>query len=501
MEFYYESAPSVSLCLSFLKLHSDKIRCCQVIVDSICKPLLETVVSSRVDYGLVIGMIRSLLVSTRISLEEENSELIDQLNFLLGRLDAIRMIINSNCNTKEIISYALSNSDNSILKLQEKLIEMERFELARDLAKKFGFDSKSIWKTWAFICLKYCQFSEAREKFKQVFDINKTAERNQILENIVDILSKHKYSNNISIRDKCIQIKTGKFNANSRKNNFETNDFLSINPKVYNEMIYYLEEYGNKEDIIKFHAKHSMWRKAIDILLKESSNLNINNIFIRELFMPAVKRGFLSAFLYDLKYTDPALNRIWRCLLATCNYLNNNNMYHILHVLQVFMGDYLRAAITQINCFYLNPPASDYMELNSRIEHLQTAKQHCRDFLNLSPGSYRSGCLVMEKEDVMKQMRTLNLQIDITMKFNDKRIKGFLPLDVSSDPSDGDEDRSPPTILDHNKARKTELTALVTMCYGNSIVEGFTVAQMIIKVFNFRISSVFLEIEINCLLN
>jgi zinc finger FYVE domain-containing protein 26 len=204
--------------------------------------------------------------------------------------------------------------------------------------------------------------------------------------------------------------------------------------------------------------------------------------------MPAVKRGFLSALLYDLKVTDPALNRIWRCLLATCKYLNNNNMYHILHVLQVFMGDYLRAAITQINCFYLNPPASDYMELNARIEHLQTARQHCMDFLNLSPGSYRSGCLVMENEDVMKQMQTLDLQIDITMKFNDKQIKGFLPSDVSSDPFGG-EDRSPPTILDHSKARKTELTALVTICYGNSIVEGFNVAQKIIKVLNFKISS------------
>jgi zinc finger FYVE domain-containing protein 26 len=472
-----------------------------VIIDSICKPLIETVVSSRVDYGLVIGMIRSLLVSTRISLEEENSELIAQLDFLLGRLDAIRMIINSNCNTKEIISYALSNSDNSILKLQEKLIEMERFELARDLATKFGFDSKSIWKTWAFVCLKYCQFLEAREKFRQVFDINKTAERNKILENIIDILSKHKYSNNISIRDECIQIKTGKFNANginSRKNNSETNDLLSINPKVYKEMIYYLEEYGNKEDIIKFHAKHSMWRKAIDILLKESSNLNINNIFIRELFMPAVKRGDLSALLNVLKVTDPALNRIWRCLLATCKYLNNNNMYVVLHVLQVFMGDYLRAAITQINCFFLNPPASDYMELNSRIEHLQTAKQHCTDFLNLSPGSYRSGCLVMEKEDVRKQIRTLNLQIDITMRFNAKQIKGFLPSDVSSDPFG--EDRSPPTILDHNKARKTELTALVTICYGNSIAEGFNIAQMIIKVFNFTQNDL-LNDSLNDLLN
>jgi len=331
--------------------------------------------------------------------------------------------------------------------------------------------------------LKHCQFAEARDKFKQVFDINKTAEGNRTLENIINILSKHKYSANSSVREKCMQIKKGKINSNepnSSKISSETNEFSSINPKVYNEMMYYLEEYGNKEDMIKFHAKHSMWKQAIDLLLNEFSNLNNNNIFIKELFMPAVKRGALSSFLSALKMSDPVLNRVWKCLLATCKYLNNNNMYHVLHVLQVFMGDFLRAAITQINCFYLSPPASDYMELNSRIEHLQQAKQHCRDFLHLSPGDYRSGCLVMEKDDVTKQMRTLNLQIDITMKFNEKQIKGFLPIAVTN--SNEKDYRNPPTILDHSKARKTELTALVTICYGSQIVEGFTVAQMIIKV-------------------
>ena len=494
MEFYYDSSPSVSLCLTLLKLHSDKNRCCKLIVDSICKPLLETVVSSQVDCGLVIGMIRSLLVSTRISMEEQKSDSIDQLNHMLGRLDVIRMLINSNCNTRELISYALSNSDNSIMKLQEKLIEMERFELARDLAAKFGLDSKSIFKTWAFICLKHNQFIEARDKFKLVFDKNKSSEsdKNRILDNIIHILSKRKYWANTSLRDECLHIKKGKPKtrdvANSSSNRLladNSSELQTKNPKVFEEIMYYLREYGTNEDIIKFYVKQSMFKKAITLFLNDS-NCYTNNFFMKELFMASVKRGYLSSFLRELKVCDPVLTRVWKYLLALCKYLSAAHMFHVLHVVQVFMGDHLRAAITQINCFFLIPTPSDYFELHSRLHNLQAAKQHCTDFLSMSATNYRNGCLIMERDEVMRQLRSLNIQIDITVRFNDNQIKGFLPKGVYTVDAEPTEVHSPAqplcTILDHNKARKTELAALVTISYGPQIADGFAVSQMIIKV-------------------
>ncbi|CAG2121128.1 unnamed protein product, partial [Medioppia subpectinata] len=129
------------------------------------------------------------------------------------------------------------------------------------------------------------------------------------------------------------------------------------------------------------------------------------------------------------------------------------------------------------------------MELFARIECLQTAKQHCNDFLNLNLNDYRNGCLIMERDSVMRQIRALNIQIDITIRFNQKRIKGFLPNDVISDTAKAH--NTPPTILDHNKARVTELTALTIISYGSQIAEGFSISQMMIKDHNLDAAQVY----------
>ena len=480
-EFYYESAPSVSLCLALLKFHSDKKRCCNVIINLICKPLLETIASKQVDYGLVIGMIRSLLISTKISIDDENHlELIESLNFLLGRLEAIRMLINANCNTKEMISYALSNAENSIIKLQEKLLEMERFELARDIAMKCGLDLKPIWKSWALLCLRHGQFGEAREKFRHCMKLYKTKEKSTTLEEILICLENQKKVVSLSLRNQCLQIKNGKYNFYNPKDyhNFENPNF-KMSSQVYNEVLYYLDQYGTKEDTIKFYAKHNLWKQAIEAIINEN---NLANVFTKEVFMTAAKRGALNQLFNAIRSIDPTFTRIWKFLIAACKFLSRSSLFNVLYVLQLFMNDYLRAAITQVNCFYLNPPASDYIELHNRIEHLLLAKQHCRQYLSLEKNEHHSGCLFIEKSDVMRQIYSIELQIEISNNFFNKNIKGFSPLEVVSEDSDPEKQLILPNLLDHSKARKIELAALVTICYGSSISEGFNFAQKIIKV-------------------
>lgn len=292
---------------------------------------------------------------------------------------------------------------------------------------------------------------------------------------------KQRNASHIPLRDKCLQIKSGNFDfiSSVTKVNYDSNFTLSV--AVNEQILYYIAEYGSKEELIKFYVKHSLWKQTFDTFLNDSSCLNNVNLFVKEIFIPAVKSAQISELLKALKSADPILSRIWKCLLVTCKYLNNNSLFNALHILQVFMGDYLRAAITQINCFYINPPAVDYVELYSRVEHLHRAVQYCSDYL-LFESNRRSGCLLMDKSDVTKQIRTLNLQIDITNKFNESKIKGFLPIDVMSDANVTKDIRSPPTLLDHSKARRTELAALVIINFGSTIAEGFTVARQIIKV-------------------
>lgn len=473
-EFYYDSAPSVSLCLALLKLHTDKLRCCKILVDQVCKPLLEVIATNHVDCGVIVSMVRSLLTSAKMMLVGTAAEgLVRSIDALLERTDAIRMLINANCHKPELIS-CLIGSENPYIRLQEKLIEMERFELARDLATKYGLDVKGIWRTWGLVCLKNRRFMEARQKFQHCLDGQAGSEgaNSRTLDDILRCLDKPK-SGFLSLREKCELI---------RKGRTASRDLYQLSQKeshnfCFKEALFYLEKYGTKEQMVRFYAKNSMWRRAVEVLL-EDAGAQLYNAFVSELFVAAMKRGAIREVLDCLRSHDPTFARSWRYLVSTCKYLSRNDYFNTLHLVQLFMGDYLRAAMTQVNYFYLYPPASDYTELHHRMGHLQTAKQHCQDFLGAGE-TQNGGCLRLPPSDVMKQIRAINLQMEVSSKFSEKAVKGFVPFDVDDDRAEPF--KSPPTLLDHNVARKTELAALVVVNCGATIPEGFTLCQQIIK--------------------
>ncbi|RWS14108.1 Zinc finger FYVE domain-containing protein-like protein [Dinothrombium tinctorium] len=471
-EFYYESAPSSSLCLSILKLHSDGKKCSDVIIEKFCKPLFDILSSNQVDYGLVINTIKSLLISAKVLVSDDDSYFIDKINFLLARIDIVKMLVNENCIDRSLISCVV-NDENAFLKLQEKLIEMERFELALNIAMKFGINLKPIWKTWAVVCLKNRMFTEARAKYKHCFVPKASGEASSIngklLEEIFDILEKLKSSDGPSLRERCKAIKNGQ--------NLVKDKALTPNlpPSLMNEAFYYLDCYGSKEDFVKFYLRFDMIRNAVETFISESHQSSLNTIFISALLIPCLNKGTLEKTLNSIHALDPTLSKIWRYLYFACKFLSQNNYYNTLYTLQLFMGDYIRAAITQINYFYLNPPATDYNQLYRRKEHLILAKQHCRDYL-ANMDHLHKGCYYMSANDVKNQIRTIDFQIEISTKFHEKGIKGFLEFGETSSKN------SPlPTLLDHNKARKTLLAALVAVEGGSTVAEAFTLAQQIIK--------------------
>ena len=257
--------------------------------------------------------------------------------------------------------------------MQERLIEMERFELALNISTKIGTANlkTAIWKTWAMISIKHGKHVESYAKFKHCFQ-KKTNEPNQqnsqLLKEIFDVLENQRVFVNLhNLKDRCKLIKQGKcnnlINVDVTMNDIDSN----LLPASLNQhAIYFLENYGCSEDYVRFYIKFRMYKQAIQLLLNtetQSKFDNFSTIFVQEFFLPSINNGQLDKILNQLNLIDPTLNKSWRYLIAVCKYLSANKFYSILHKIQLFMRDYIRAAMTKITYFYLSPPPSDYVQL------------------------------------------------------------------------------------------------------------------------------------------
>ncbi|KAF7487947.1 Zinc finger FYVE domain-containing protein 26 [Sarcoptes scabiei] len=561
-EFNYESAPSVSLCLAILRLHSNKTKCCKFIIEKICAPLIESISLQNVDSTLLIEMIRSLLISTRLAIEEKLNPIeekihnegsvpgsssstaeTEQLNLYLDQLDVIRMLINANFRSKEIISYVLNNN---IQKLKEKLLEAERFELTIDIAKKYGIESNSIRKAWALICLKNLHFDEARKKFAQYFiQIKRISEKQITLKILIETLSSLNYTplQAVPLKNKCSLIQKGDFRFLSGSENEQSDDVASIfdsksvssksqeitetnslKSKIFAEIVYYLETYGSYDDQIKFFIENGYFKDAIKCFIRSQQvqSSRIGADFVQKIFIPSHLNGHLGDLFTAIRICDPKQTILWVCLLESCKYLNKNYYYHSLYKVQIFMNDYLRAAITQINHFFFNLSIEPHQEdpkdsferevrsqssinlpvdcdgfelLRSRSIYLEKARDLCNIYLhNIDFIKIKHGCLVVEKQDVFKQISLIELQIDLLKRFEKisypiscrlysvEELEHYLmewsiserPLFLSAFLLSLLETKLnikidrlpyPPTLLEYDYVRKSLITALIILYY------------------------------------
>ena len=526
-EFYYEAAPSSSLCLSILKLHTCISSCIHMILDQMIKSLFDVLTSNQVDYGLILNIIKTLLVSVRVIIETQQPGSIEMrprreyVDLMLSRVDIVNMLVQQNCINKDLINSIIlnesSNNQQSLQKLMEKLLEMERFELALNIGKKYGFDVKGIWKTWAVICLKNGKLMEARAKFRHVMEEPQTSSVNsKILQSIFDVFADDRttirLNQRTALKDRVDQIRKGKINALVAKDTVRVNTDTLLPKYLLDESLHYLKLYGCKEDCIKFYSRFGLWKSSLDVFLSEPSPGNLSTCFVQDFLLPAMKRSCFSRILTLIKSQDPTLSKSWKYLIAACKHFGKNNYFNVLHSLQVFMSDYIRAGISQVSHFFLEKPYNNYEELRKRLEHLTTARSHLQAFLeNQSSHSSRSSyILIQTPAQVKKNIRTINHQIEITKTFAERGIAGFLPINfdsvhselatadspgsltasltasnifspTSSSKSNAGHASSPLTLFDESKARKTQLAALICVEMGNKIADGFALSHQLVQ--------------------
>ncbi|XP_067138232.1 uncharacterized protein Sptz isoform X2 [Centruroides vittatus] len=442
-EFYYEQAPSVSLCLSILSLQSD-VKKCSFYILGLCNKLFNMLIPKRagypnpeIDYGLIISMIHSLLLNTKVKFSETSiAGGVEYVDTYLSFLDLIKQLVNENC--VHLLPKDSITSCDAIRKLCDTLRTNEKMKLALEISTKYSIDTFGIWATWGKIYLQVGDWAAAREKFshclKRPNERNQSQSENALLKEIISILENSKTpptEKNLAILKSINSLKSiqnGEINQVVLKKD-------KFNNEILKECLYYLTHYGNHQSFVNFYQRHNMLKEAINYICKEQCD---PEIFIENLFLPCAKLGLLSKLKNIISNSD--LKRFPKYLLNTCHYLEKNELYYLLYDLQLFMQDYIRAAMTSIK-FY-QEPEMDYKSAKPQLLYLENAKKHLETYLKIHSDVkdpqiqvLQSHLLSFPKDKVKKYIRTIQLQIDLTKYFKDWESQSelFLPTIVSAD--------------------------------------------------------------------
>lgn len=463
---------------------------------------------------------------------------------MISQADIIRTLVNKNCTDEGVMVTALS-PDCTPPKLLEKLTEAERFDLALDVSMKLGLDVAPLWRTWAIRCLRNRNFQGAREKFRHCFQrLRKPGGRSNPIQStlLTDILGELTKMDETKpfLSEEVELIKQGKFfDLSERTKRISISEpqqqpasLLISKPKIYAECSYYLKEYGNVEDYIRFYIRNDLWDDAIRSLLSNSKQINMEKFFLSEVLNYSLTSGNLNNLIGVFLELDPDMTVCSKYFKGIYNFCIRNRRYNVLYNVQSSLGDYIGAANTQLNFFYLRKPCQSYRELNQRISSLHLALKNYRDYLNAggdlppvspSPPSSKtpttasdnqSGNKSMSKQcssslfssmpeaEVEKQIILISRQIDITRNFALNEVSGCVngielgdgdnvtkeklsPVSLQSQQSSTDD--SPVTLFEKNENRQTFLAALVLIYFDLSCStyfsrNGLDLANQLIKV-------------------
>src|SRR5205085_2495090 len=103
--------------------------CIGMILDQMVKGLFDVLTSTQVDYGLLINIIKTLLVSVKVIIDSHLSDSVemqnrqDYVSLMLSRIDIVNMLVQQNCIHKELINYIILNENQSNTQALVKLME------------------------------------------------------------------------------------------------------------------------------------------------------------------------------------------------------------------------------------------------------------------------------------------------------------------------------------------------------------------------------------------
>uniref|UniRef100_A0A8C3XPM5 Zinc finger FYVE domain-containing protein 26 n=1 Tax=Chelydra serpentina TaxID=8475 RepID=A0A8C3XPM5_CHESE len=486
-EFYYEQAPSSSLCISILSLHSDSTACGHQLIQRCCK-LSQGLINPEVDAGLLMDIMKQLLFSAKMMfVKAGRSQDLALCDSYISKVDVLNILVAAAYRHVPSLDQILQPA--AVTRLRNRLLEAEYYQLAVEVSTKTGLDPGGAWHAWGMACLKAGNLSSAREKFsrclKPPFDLNQLNHGSRLVQDVIQYLeSTVKPILLVQDDDYFATLRELEATLRTRSLSLEMMSEGKIqHNSYYQECLFYLHTYGTNLAIISFYMRHDCMREALLHLLNKESP---PEVFIEGIFVPSYKSGKLHMLENLLETIDPNLESWGSYLIAACKHLQKKNYYHILYELQQFMKDHVRAAMTCIRFF--THKAKSYTELGDKQKWLLKVKDHLKVYLqevSRSSGRKKAACTFRKKmtaTDVSRHINTVELQMEVTKFLHRCESSGTSPITGSILPT-----------LFGNNHMKMDVAGKV-MLEGKNIEEGFGIAFRVLQDFQLEAVAVYSKV-------
>uniref|UniRef100_A0A803VED7 Zinc finger FYVE domain-containing protein 26 n=1 Tax=Ficedula albicollis TaxID=59894 RepID=A0A803VED7_FICAL len=485
-EFYYEQAPSSSLCIAILSLHSDSIVCGHQLIEHCCK-LSQGLTNPEVDAGLLMDIMKQLLFSAKMMfVKAGRSQDLALCDSYISKVDVLNILVAAAYRPVPSLDQILLPA--AVTRLRNQLLEAEYYELAIEVSTKSGLDPGGAWHAWGMACLKAGNLASAREKFnrclKPPMDLNQLSHGSRLVQDVIQYLESTVKPVLITDDDYFATLKELEATLRTRSLSLEMMCEGKIqHNSYYQECLFYLHSYGTNLAIISFYMRHDCMREALLHLLNKESP---SEVFIEGIFIPSYESGKLHMLENLLETIDPGLESWGVYLIAACKYLQRKNYYHILYELQQFMKDHVRAAMTCIRFF--THGAKSYTELGGKQTWLLKIKDHLKVYLQeVSRSSGRKKMAFtfrkkMSATDVSRHINTVDLQMEVTKFLHQCESSGASQMT----------DSSLPTLFGNNNMKMD--VACKVILEGKNIEEGFGIAFRVLQDFQLEATEVYSKV-------
>ncbi|XP_062351912.1 zinc finger FYVE domain-containing protein 26 isoform X3 [Cinclus cinclus] len=485
-EFYYEQAPSSSLCIAILSLHSDSIVCGHQLIEHCCK-LSQGLTNPEVDAGLLMDIMKQLLFSAKMMfVKAGRSQDLALCDSYISKVDVLNILVAAAYHPVPSLDQILLPA--AVTRLRNQLLEAEYYELAIEVSTKSGLDPGGAWHAWGMACLKAGNLTSAREKFnrclKPPMDLNQLNHGSRLVQDVVQYLESTVKPVLITDDDYFATLRELEATLRTRSLSLEMMCEGKIqHNSYYQECLFYLHSYGTNLAIISFYMRHDCMREALLHLLNKESP---SEVFIEGIFIPSYESGKLHMLENLLETIDPGLESWGVYLIAACKYLQRKNYYHILYELQQFMKDHVRAAMTCIRFF--THGAKSYTELGGKQTWLLKIKDHLKVYLqevSRSAGRKKMAFTFRKKmsaTDVSRHINTVDLQMEVTKFLHQCESSGASQMT----------DSSLPTLFGNNNMKMD--VACKVILEGKNIEEGFGIAFRVLQDFQLDATEVYSKV-------
>ncbi|XP_064514413.1 zinc finger FYVE domain-containing protein 26 isoform X4 [Pseudopipra pipra] len=485
-EFYYEQAPSSSLCIAILSLHSDSVVCGHQLIEHCCK-LSQGLTNPEVDAGLLMDIMKQLLFSAKMMfVKAGRSQDLALCDSYISKVDVLNILVAAAYRPIPSLDQILLPA--AVTRLRNQLLEAEYYQLAVEVSTKSGLDPGGAWHAWGMACLKAGNLSSAREKFnrclKPPMDLNQLNYGSRLLQDVIQYLEATVKPILIADDDYFATLRELEATLRTRSLSLEMMCEGKIqHNNYYQECLFYLHSYGTNLAIISFYMRHDCMREALLHLLNKESP---SEVFIEGIFIPSYESGKLHMLENLLETIDPGLESWGVYLIAACKHLQRKNYYHILYELQQFMKDHVRAAMTCIRFF--THGAKSYTELGGKQTWLLKIKDHLKVYLQeVSRSSGRKKMAFtfrkkMSATDVSRHINTVDLQMEVTKFLHQCESSGTSQMTGSS----------LPTLFGNNNMKMD--VACKVILEGKNIEEGFGIAFRVLQDFQLEATEVYSKV-------